>query len=35
MYGGAKSGILHAHAQLTHINPYKPFTKLYLAFLVF
>jgi hypothetical protein len=32
---GAKSNMLHDHAQLNHINPYKPFTKLPLAFLVF
>jgi hypothetical protein len=35
MHGGAKSGMLHAHAPLSHINPYKPFTNLPLAFLVF
>jgi hypothetical protein len=27
--------MLHAHAQLIHINTYKPFTNLPLAFLVF
>jgi hypothetical protein len=32
---GAKSGKLHAHAQLTHGNPYEPFTNLPIAFLVF
>jgi hypothetical protein len=32
---GANSGILHAHAQLTHVNPYKSFTNLPLAFSVF
>jgi hypothetical protein len=32
---GVKSGMLHAHAQLNHINPYKPFTNLLLVFLVF
>jgi hypothetical protein len=32
---GAKSGMLHAHAQLNPIIPYKPFTNLPLAFLVF
>jgi hypothetical protein len=32
---GAKSGTLHAQAQLTHGNPYKLFTDLALAFLVF
>jgi hypothetical protein len=31
----AKSGMLHNHAQLTHVNPYKSFTNLPLAFLVF
>jgi hypothetical protein len=30
----AKSGMLHAHAQLTRGNPYKPFTNLPLSFLV-
>jgi hypothetical protein len=32
---GAKSDMLHDHVQLNHINPYKPFTNLPLAFLVF
>jgi hypothetical protein len=32
---GVKSGMLHDHAPLTHVNPYKPFTNLSLAFLVF
>jgi hypothetical protein len=32
---GAKSDMLHDYAQLTHTNPYKPFTNLLLAFLVF
>jgi hypothetical protein len=35
MHGGANSGMLHDHAQLSHINPYKPFTNLPLVFLVF
>jgi hypothetical protein len=29
---GAKSNMLHDYAQLTHTNPYKPFTNLPLAF---
>jgi hypothetical protein len=32
---GAKSSMMHDYAQLTHINPYKPFTNLPLAFLQF
>jgi hypothetical protein len=32
---GAKSDMLHDYAQLTHSNPYKSFTNLPLAFLVF
>jgi hypothetical protein len=28
-------GMLHSHAQLNHINPYKPFTNLPIVFLVF
>jgi hypothetical protein len=32
---GAKCDMLHDYAQLTHTNPYKPFTNLPLAFLVF
>jgi hypothetical protein len=32
---GAKSGKLHAHAQLTHGNPCEPFTNLPIAFLAF
>jgi hypothetical protein len=32
---GAKSDMLHDYAQLTHTNPYKTFTNLPLAFLVF
>jgi hypothetical protein len=32
---GAKSGMLHGHAPLNHVNPYKPFTNLPLAILVF
>jgi hypothetical protein len=32
---GAKSDMLHDYAQVTHTNPYKPFTNLPLAFLVF
>jgi hypothetical protein len=32
---GAKSGILYAHAQLIHINPYKSLTNLPIAFLIF
>jgi hypothetical protein len=35
MGGGAKSGKIHDHALLTHVNPYKPFTNSPLAFLVF
>jgi hypothetical protein len=31
----AKSEMLHDYAHLTHTNPYKPFTNLSLAFLVF
>jgi hypothetical protein len=29
---GAKSSMLHDHAQLNHISPYKPFANLPLAF---
>jgi hypothetical protein len=32
---GEKSGMLYTYAQLNHINPYNPFTKLPLPFLVF
>jgi hypothetical protein len=32
---GAKSGMLHSHAQLNHISPSKPFTNLPLVFLLF
>jgi hypothetical protein len=32
---GYKSSMLHDYAQLTHTNPYKQFTNLPLAFLVF
>jgi hypothetical protein len=32
---GAKCNMLHDHEHLNHINPYKLFTKLPLAFLVF
>jgi hypothetical protein len=32
---GAKSDMLHDHVQLNRVNPYKPFTNLPLAFLVF
>jgi hypothetical protein len=32
---GAKSNMLHDHEQRNHLNPYKLFTKLPLAFLVF
>jgi hypothetical protein len=32
---GAQSNMLHDHEQLNHLNPYKLFTKLPLAFLVF
>jgi hypothetical protein len=35
MYGGAKSNMPHDREQLNHLNPYKLFTKLPLAFLVF
>jgi hypothetical protein len=35
MHGGAKCNILHDHELLKHINPYKLFTKLPLAFLIF
>jgi hypothetical protein len=35
MHEGAKSGILHAYAQLNHFSLYTPFTKLPPAFLVF
>jgi hypothetical protein len=31
---GAKSDMLYDYAQLTHTNPYNPFTNLLLAFLV-
>jgi NADH:ubiquinone oxidoreductase subunit F (NADH-binding) len=31
----AKSNMLHDREQLNHLNPYKLFTKLLLAFLVF
>jgi hypothetical protein len=32
---GAKSSMQHDYKQLTHTNPYKPFTNLPLAFLAF
>jgi hypothetical protein len=32
---GAKSGKMHSHAQPIYVNPYKLFTNLSLAFLVF
>jgi hypothetical protein len=35
MHGGAKSNMLHNYTQLTHVNAYKLFTNLPLAFLVF
>jgi hypothetical protein len=31
----AKNDMLHDHARLTHVNPYKLFTNLPLSFLVF
>jgi hypothetical protein len=35
MHGVQTVNMLHDHEQLNHINPYKPFTELPLAFLVF
>jgi hypothetical protein len=32
---GAKYNMMYDHEQLNHINPYKPFTNLLLAFFVF